>query len=267
MKAALRSRRVECSPVLDDVFRVRAEIFHAVAPRLLGDTGHVRDIDGFDSLATTTHFVVTAGARPVGAVRLLYQNQEVAHATGWRYGIALESKYRLDALPAPGMVLAEPSRFCVLPRWRNSPVALKLTASLYFESMRWGISHWVTVSNAETDSLEDARLTYALAASLGATTRPQQVTPRASVAPPETPELPLYTPGQRERARRGDFLGLRLPPLLRFLVDKLNAKVMGAPIFDTSVGRCSIPTLIELDAIPPRTLEHFAAISSRQPRR
>jgi predicted GNAT family N-acyltransferase len=127
---------------LDDALRVRwavagAELSYAVHP------GVPREIDCFDTLETTWHFVVYADGEPVATTRLLLPNAEVAQAHGHWLGIDLERKVDLSGMGRPGMRLAERTSSYVLPAWRDSEALARLHAALYEESRRLGLTHWI----------------------------------------------------------------------------------------------------------------------------
>jgi hypothetical protein len=127
---------------LDDALRVRWAVSGAALPQA-AHPGVPREIDCFDTLETTLHFVVYADGEPVAATRLLLPNAEVAQAHGHWLGLSLEQQVSLSGLGRPGMRVAELSPSWVLPAWRNSEALPLLHAALYQESGRLGVTHWI----------------------------------------------------------------------------------------------------------------------------
>jgi putative hemolysin len=243
---------------LDDALRVRWTVFGEEL-RLLGGPppGAPREVDSFDTLETTVHLVVYAGARPVATSRLLLPNPEVAHATGGRLGIALEQKLDLSTVGGPGIVFAESTRFCILKEWRHSEVLLRLQAGLYQKSLCLGVTHWIASANTETDSTEDARLVFQVAAHQGLVSDRWRVQAREHPTPPASPSAPLYTPSERARARAGEFGGLRMPRTLSLFAHKMGARFIGEPLYDRHFRRFSMPLVAALDELPASTLSLF----------
>src|SRR6185369_8768715 len=112
---------------LDDALRVRWSIFAEELGLLDTPAWHVpREINAFDTLATTIHFVAYVGFEPVATVRLLLPNTEVARENGHRIGIALEEKLDLSEVDRRGVTIAETTRFCALRGHRRSGVVTQL---------------------------------------------------------------------------------------------------------------------------------------------
>ena len=116
---------------LDDALRIRWTVFGAELG-LLGSTppSAPREVNCFDTLDTTVHVVVYAGAEPVATSRLLLPNPEVARACGGWLGIDLERKLDLSHVGGPGLVFAESTRLCIVKAWRHSEAVLWLLAGL-----------------------------------------------------------------------------------------------------------------------------------------
>jgi putative hemolysin len=242
---------------LDDALRVRWAVFGGEM-HLLGEPPPARrEINCFDTLETTVHLVVYVDGRPVGTTRLLLPNAEVAQESGGRLGIDLEQKLDLSGVGGPGQVFAETTRYCVLREWRGSEVLLRLQAALYQESRRRGVTHWIASANTETDSAEDARLAWRVAAHRGLVSERWNVRALAPGEPPAEARAPLYSPEERQRAAEGRLEGLRLPRTLSFFATKLGARFIGAPLYDAHFRMHSMPLVAALDEIPASTLAHF----------
>ena len=252
---------------LDDALSVRYTVFGAELG-LLGSSAPSapREVNCFDTLATTSHVVVYADEVPVATARLLLPNQEVAHATGRRWGIALEEKVDLSSVDGTGLLFAESTRFCVLNPWRHSDALLWLMAGLYWESRERGVTHWIASANMETDAEEDARLVYQVAKYKGWLSQRWHVPSHSSPPPPETPLAPLYSEWERAGARRGQLEGLRMPGVLSFFARKMGARFISEPLYEPAFQRYSLPLVAALNEIPASTLRRFDALSVRTAR-
>ena len=248
---------------IDDALRVRWAVFGEEL-RLIGGPGPAapREVNCFDTLETTIHLVVYAGCRPVATARLLLPNTEVAHSTHGHLGIDLEQKYDLSCVGGQSMSLAESTRFCVVKDYRRPDVLLRLQSSLYQESRRRGVTHWIASANTETDSAEDAALLYQVVDHKGLVHPRWRVQAREHSQPPAVARAPLYTPAERERARLGWHDSLRLPRTLGLFAHKMGARFLGEPIYDTHFRRYAMPLIAALDDVPASTLALFDAVES-----
>jgi len=248
---------------LDDALRIRWSVFGAEL-RLLG--GPVppapREVNCFDTLETTVHLVVYADDMPVATSRLLLPNPEVARATGGHLGIDLEQKLELSGVGGAGLVFAESTRFCILKEWRHCDVLVRLQAGLYTESRRRGVTHWIASANMETDSAEDARLIFQVAAHQGLVSQRWRARARAPSAPLDVPSAAFYTPSERARAQHGQLEGLRMPRVLSIFAHKMGARFIAEPLYDTGFRRFSLPLVAALDELPASTLARFDTLDA-----
>ena len=252
---------------LDDALRVRWDVF-ATELELLERPAHAvpREAHGFDTLATTAHVVVYAEGLPVATTRLLLPNLEVARGAGSRLGIDLESKVDLSELGGPDMRLAEITRFCILKEWRHSAALLWMYAGLHQESRRRGVTHWIASANAETDSAEDARILFQVAAHQGLMSPRWRARTLTHPRPPETPTAPLYTSEERQRARQGRLEGLGLPRVLSLFTARMGARFIAEPLYDARFRRFSVPLIAALEDVPESTRELFDKMTTRTSR-
>ncbi|ATB34439.1 GNAT family N-acyltransferase [Melittangium boletus] len=247
---------------LDDALNVRYAVFGSELGLLGGSAlAAPREVNCFDTLETTSHVVVYADEVPVATTRLLLPNQEVARATGGRWGLALEDKVDLSSVGGTGLLFAESTRLCILHPWRHSEALLWLLAGLYWESRRRGVTHWIASANMETDCGEDARLIHQVAKHKGWLSQRWHVPNHPSPPPPETPLVPLYSEWERAGARRGQLDGLRMPGVLSFFARKMGARFISEPIYDPAFQRYSLPLVAALNEIPASTLRRFDALS------
>jgi len=232
---------------IDDALRVRWAVFGEEMGLIAEAPGAPREVDAFDTLETTLHFVAYADGRAVATVRLLLPNPEVARARGGRLGVDLERKFDLQGLGAAEGVVAEATRFCVLAPYRRAGAVEALDALMRRESRRRGVTHWIAAANAETDAAEDARIIQRVAERMGFWSRRFQALPIGNEAPPAPERCPFYTPEERERARAGDLAGLRLPRALVVFARRLGARFTGEPRYDARFRRFAMPLVAAVD--------------------
>jgi len=212
-----------------------------------------REIDAHDESDRVTHFNVYDGREPVGTVRLLLPDLE-AHATiRGRLGFDLESKFDLHAFVNVDIKPAEVTRFCVLRRFRRTGVTRALFTSLWIESTRRKITHWLAGANTQTDFLEDALLGYRVAEERKLMDRRFRIE-RHLREPPQTPRRrPCYTEEERRQAYEGRLAGLGLPPRLSLFATSMGARYMGLPAYDDYFKVFALPlvaTLADIAAQP-----------------
>ncbi|MCY1041210.1 GNAT family N-acetyltransferase [Corallococcus sp. bb12-1] len=247
---------------LDDALRVRWEVF-GVEMRMLGDKKPQapREANCFDTLPTTAHVVVYSDQEAVATARLLLPNAEVASSAGSLMGLDIERKLDLSELAAPGRVFAETTRYCARQKWRKRSV-LHLQACLYRESLRRGVTHWIAAANMETDSAEEASLIYRAAARRGWVSERFRVRTLEFPTPPYPPVAMRLGPTQLERARQGELDDLKMPPVLSLFADKMGARFIGPPHYDTAFHRFTVPLVAALDEIPQGTLRLFDTLDA-----
>ncbi|QSQ25165.1 GNAT family N-acetyltransferase [Pyxidicoccus parkwayensis] len=248
---------------LDDALRVRWAVFGGELRLMTGRTPPSRrEVSCFDTLDTTVHLVVYADRKPVATARLLLPNLEVARDAGGQLGIELEQKLDLTGIASPTRLFAETARFCVLEKWRHSEAVARLHASIYEESRRLGVTHWIAAANLDTDSVEDAHLVYRVAEHRGWLSPRWRVKVSAPGEPPATPSDPLYTSAERARARLGQLEGLRMPRAPSLFARKMGARFIAEPIYEAGFRRFTLPLIAALDEIPASTLARFKALES-----
>lgn len=229
-----------------DAQRVRERVFVEEKGLLgRGAASAGGEVDAYDELGSTLHFIVYAGGVPAATARLLRPDAAVARAIGQPMGIDLAARYDLDALAVPGVSLAEVSRMCVVPELRGSEILPALYAAMVGESARAGLTHWVAAANTETDVLEDAMIAYRLAERRGLVSADFRACPRPGASGSGPAVRPLYTPEERARARAGDLAGLRLPRTLRTFA-RLRGRYLGPPIRERGYSVCSLPLVVDL---------------------
>ncbi|RKG68262.1 GNAT family N-acetyltransferase [Corallococcus sp. CA054B] len=248
---------------LDDAARIRWAVFGGELG-LLSEQSALsrRELTCVDTLDTTVHVLVHDGAEPVATMRIALPNAEVAANLGGTVGLELEQRLDLSALLRPGMRFAEPSRFCVLPEWRRSEAVTWLQAGMYAESRRRGVTHWIASANLETDSPEDALLSWQVVASRG------WRSPCFRVAVPDPREAAahartlFYTPEERARAKQGLLDGLRVPRSPSLFARTMGARFIAEPLYDAYFEWFTLPLIMALDEIPADSLARFHALEN-----
>ncbi|MCP3061494.1 GNAT family N-acetyltransferase [Myxococcus sp. K38C18041901] len=246
---------------LDDVARIRWAVFGGELG-LLSEQSAVsrREVTCVDTLDTTVHVLVYAGDEPVATMRVALPNAEVAANLGGKVGLEMEQRVDLSGLLRPGRVVAEPSRFCVLPKWRRSEAVTWLQAGMYAESRRRGVTHWIASANLETDSPEDARLAWWVAARRGWLSPHWRVSVSEPSRAPGQARSPFYTPEERALAARGQWEGLRLPRAPALFARTMGARFIAEPLYDAYFQWFTLPLVMALDEIPTDSLARFHAL-------
>ncbi len=242
-------RRVHCHIAetrrqIDEALRLRYQVFAEELEYL--DHAHTRvprEIDPFDTLETTIHFVAFVDDTPVGTARLMLPNDEVARNSGSSFGFDIESKFDLTPLLRANMQLAETMRYCVLQRARQTNVGSVLHAEGVRTSLHLGITHWIACANTETDSPEDARLIHSVGASRGLSHPSLTLAPLNPSAAPTESRYPFFSPEEKSLAGTTPTL-MRYPRLLTMYVQRMGAKLVGPPLYDPRFRMYSIPILM-----------------------
>ncbi|NRD62805.1 GNAT family N-acetyltransferase [Corallococcus exiguus] len=246
---------------LDDVARIRWAVFGGEMGLLHAQWSvSRREMTCIDTLDTTVHLLVHAGSEAVATMRVALPNAEVAANLGGTVGLEMAQRVDLSRVIQPGMSFAEPSRFCVLPKWRRTEAVTWLQTAMYTESRRRGVTHWIASANLETDSPEDALLSWQVAASRG------WLSPRWRVDVPDPWQAPVhprnrfYTPEERARAEQGQLDGLRLPRSPSLFASTMGARFISEPLYDAYFQWFTLPLVMALDEIPADSLARFHSL-------
>ncbi len=248
---------------LDDVARIRWAVFGGEMGLLSAQSAvSQREMTSIDLLDTTVHLLVHAGAEPVATMRVALPNTEVAAKLGAAVGLEMAQRVDLSELLREGRVFAEPSRFCVLPKWRRTEAVTWLQTAMYTESRRRGVTHWIASANLETDSPEDALLSWRVAASRGWLSPHWRVNVPDPWQAPVHPRNPFYTQEERARAQRGLLDGLRVPRSPSLFARTMGARFISQPLYDAYFQWFTLPLVMALEEIPADSLARFHALEN-----
>ncbi|AKQ66800.1 hypothetical protein A176_003712 [Myxococcus hansupus] len=246
---------------LDDVARIRWAVFGGELGLLSEQSALTRrEVTCVDTLDTTVHVLVYAGDEPVATMRVALPNAEVAANLGGKVGLEMEQRVDLSGLLQPGRVFAEPSRFCVLPKWRRSEAVTWLQAGMFAESRRRGVTHWIASANLETDSPVDAHLSWQVAARRGWVSPHWRVAVSDPQQAPVQSRSPYYTPEERAQAARGLLDALRLPRAPALFARTMGARFIAEPLYDTYFQWFTLPLVMALDEVPAESVTRFRTL-------
>lgn len=232
----------------EEAARLRREVYRVEESMPLSAEAPQREKSG-----SISHLLAYVDGEPVGSVRLVIASRDV-HPEPGRFGLELESCFTLSGFEAPGVVLAEVTRFCILRRFRGSRVAAALFDLLRLESRRRGVTHWVAAANMETDIAEDAQLAYRLIEARGLVDDTWQARPCDAPSAPTLGFRPAFTPEQRLKASGGELAGLKLPRTLNLFATKMGARYIGPPVYERRFGVFALPLAVELATLTERLL-------------
>lgn len=237
-------RIAETRKEIDDALRIRHLVF-AQELKNIDPVRHAipREVDPFDMLETTIHFVAYIDGVPVGAARMLMPNVEIARATNTLFGFDLESKFDLTGLVQKNMRPAETMRYCVLASARNKPVAGAMIREAARISRRLGITHWLGSATIETNTPESAARIESVGATLGFVHRDIRIAPR-TITCASNDIRPHFIDTSRRCLSQAPPSNVEFPRVLTMYARRLGARIIGPPLYDTRFRGYSIPILM-----------------------
>lgn len=242
---------------IDDALRIRFDVFARELGYLETNERSIpRECDPFDTLDTTFHLVAYDGQTPVGAVRVLLPNAEIARFHGTSFGLPIETHYDLRVIAGTCLRPAETTRFCVLSEYRGTVVASVLHAAVFRLSLRFGVTHWIAGANMETDAIDDAMIIQRALVSRGFVRNDLCLERRTALVSPLYPRRPFYDDRVRSRALAGD-AAVPLPRTIDSYARCLKARFVGPPMFDQRFRMCALPfiaTVAEQEPIRERAV-------------
>lgn len=246
MNKGIRTVRARSAEEVADAQRIRAAVFvDDIAVLTRSEVVDGREVDEHDDRESTIHIVGYWRGAPAGAARLLVRGARTIAAGRSSLDIPLAGKYDLSPFDAPGLSIAEVSRFCVVPRFRCRGMVEALYLALLEESLSLGVTHWVASVTTATPRLEEAWDTFAAAEAAGLVSKRWRVAPWARDETASRARL-SSSPLEAGSARR-------LPAALSVFTG-LGAHIMGPPVDERPQGYCvcSVPIVLDLEAASSR---------------
>jgi L-ornithine Nalpha-acyltransferase len=242
----INCRIAESRKEIDDALRIRYLVF-AQELENIDPVRHAipREVDSFDMLETTIHFVAYLNGAPVGAARMLTPNVEIARVTNTLYGFDLESKFDLTNLARPNIQPAETMRYCVLASARKKPVAGVMIREAVRISRRLGITHWLGSATLETTTHETAARIESVGATLGFAHRDIRIAPRTMTCPSNDIRQHFLNTSAC-RLSQSPPSNVEFPRVLTMYARRLGARMIGPPLYDARFRGYSIPILMAM---------------------
>jgi L-ornithine Nalpha-acyltransferase len=226
-----------------------------------------RDVASGDTSETTRHVMVCDQGRCVATARLSLGDPDLAEAPGHRFGFEMEADWDLRALEPLCGKLVEVSRLAVLREYWPSNAAFRLYEGITVTSLALGKSHLIGAVDCRTDQPDDARIMQCILAARGHHSFDFSIPTTAaggkSGAHPGV-RTDFYSAEQRARALDGDIAELPVSHPLAALTKHLGARCIGGPARHPSFPRMVLPVLVDLCALPARTVARFEPPSQLQ---
>lgn len=231
---------------LDAATHLRWDVYSDAIRFDLGLLPARREINGFDVVGSATIFLAMIDDEPVGTIRLLLPDPELADCHGCGLGLPLAIGARFENMPA-NAVVAELGRAAVRAGYRGSSIIGSLYRAAYRLSRAAGVTHWTGVSLTGTDDSTDASIIAAVVASKGF------VTPQRHIDGPDRrsdgyrAKRRIFDIEARSKAAEGAFAEIALPHAVAFHL-RSGALAAGPPIFDAMFAEYTVPLFFSLDA-------------------
>ena len=234
-------------------YKVRYDVF-------VNETGYIQqknrdemDIDEYDSLDTTTHFLAFMNDVPAGTARLLFPNKSVSEEKNNFFGLPMEDLFDISSYSGKNNI-GEISRSCVKAQFRKTKIIFYLWKGLVEYASKHNITDLTTSVNPETDKLCDAYRIYNYASTKGLMDKEIEVTPKIpAIGKLKNFRFPLYD-SCSSNCHNGltDFKqtdNLNLPLTLK-LFNKVGAVFTGEPVYYQKIDMCAMPMNWKLKDIP-----------------
>ncbi|MBD3313939.1 GNAT family N-acetyltransferase [Candidatus Woesearchaeota archaeon] len=223
-----------------------------------------REIDGFDIHQTSAMIIALDADEPVGTVRVLLENREIADRNGWDYGLDIETMYSLRPYKDREIAIAEVPRTCVIKSHRRGPVLMELYKKVYQFCRDADVTHVCGSVSTYSDNIKDAEIIYYLIRKKGMLgdielPRKESHIKSEGIKIDQYPDLDDSSPDTIEKyLKRGD--ELRLPGIVRVL-SNLGVKIVGQPEYYRKFDRYILPMSLELSSIPEPAKSYFESKS------
>jgi len=156
---------------LEHCFGVRYEVFAEQCGYLdLSRFPDRKESDEMDLLETTTNLLAIDNAshvKPIATMRVLQPNKCVAESRNTIFGLPSEEYFDLIELKDTGILPVDFARSSVLKEYQASPAIVNLWGIAIHYALSKGYTHLLTIANAETDDINEAKMIYTLAKDKG----------------------------------------------------------------------------------------------------
>jgi len=219
-------------------YRIRYDVF-------VRETGYIQkeiesglEIDDYDRLDTTVHFLAYFNGQPAGSARLLLPNRSVSEREGGCYGLPMENLYDIRHYASTDLKIAEISRSCVKERFKSTKTIFCLWRSLIEYAGERGVTDLITNVNPETDSLSDTYLIYKHAKSNSLFDPDITVHPKKTGGKTSDYRFPLAKKPVGDSGEEFDIE--ELPQTLK-LFTRVGLLFTGEPIYCSGIDMCALP--------------------------
>lgn len=218
-------------------FRIRYDVF-------VRETGYIQredrtglEIDEYDWLDTTVHFLAYFNGAPAGSARLLFPNRVVSEREGGYYGLPMEKLYDIKHYTSTDLKIGEISRSCVKEKFKSTKTIFYLWKGLIDYASARGVTDLITNVNPETDSLSDTYFIYRYARSNRMFDPDITVYPQKWGGKTSNFRFPLE---KKSAGGSGEEFDIEFPQTLK-LFTRVGALFTGEPIYCTGIDMCALP--------------------------
>lgn len=207
----------------------------------------------WEDLSRSSHIVVYMGGRLVATGSLMWPS---LLPNGERHRFDIERSFDIDSLPEALLEsTAELARLCVAKPWRGTEVTGLLYAGLVSLSRERDVRYWIGGVDCRSSDLRQARRVVSELRRIGAVSETHLVNVRhGRRASGQLLEHRSAAGVQRPDRRRDSAPCEELPRSLEAITHALGATCIGPPALHPTLPRLVLPMLVELVALPARTL-------------
>ncbi len=217
-------------------YRVRHDVFVRETGYIQKEIGSGLEMDDYDRLDTTVHFLAYFNGAPAGSARLLFPNKRVMERDGGYYGLPMENLYDIKHYTSTNLEIGEISRSCVKERFKSTKTIFHLWKSLIEYAGERGITDLITNVNPETDSLSDTYLIHKYARSRGLFDPDITVYPKNTGGKSSDFRFPL----PKKEGLNPEDPDIELPQTLK-LFTRVGLLFTGEPIYCNGIDMCALP--------------------------
>lgn len=220
-------------------YRLRYDVFVRETGFIQKENERSLEIDDYDELDTTLHFLAYFNGTPAGSARLLFPNKFISKRDGTYYGLPMESLYDINNYTSTKLQIAEISRSCVKEKFKSTKTIFYLWKRLIEFAGKRGVTDLITNVNPETDCLSDSYLIYDYAKSNNLFDADIVVYPRKAGGKTSKFRFPLTkkSNGGLDECRTTD---ITLPQTLKLFV-RVGLRFTGEPVYCEGIDMCALP--------------------------